>query len=68
MFGQLDGEFSPKVLFDEQGNAKVIVISIISFVLVVLLVLAIIFKEPIEEFLSDFAAKYLNFGNLNVET
>ncbi|MGN0670332.1 MAG: hypothetical protein ACI4JZ_07265 [Oscillospiraceae bacterium] len=48
----------------EDGNAKVIAVTVISCVLVVLLVLIIIFREPIGAFLSDFADKYLNFGNL----
>lgn len=67
LLGNFRGAISPKEFFDEQANAKVIVITIICFVLVVLLVLAIIFKEPIEEFLSDFTAKYLNFSEFKTE-
>ena len=48
----------------EDGNAKVIAVTVISCIIIVLFVLIVIFREPIGAFLSDFADKYLNFSNL----
>lgn len=64
LYKRLLGDLKLQKLSDEQGNAKVIVITIICCVLIVLFVLAIIFREPICEFLNDFSEKYLNFSNL----